>query len=260
MFIISHDRWELWGTNRIRNLLSSTHPIVSDPGWQPRIPEAEQDFSVILVPVFHAVSSIFFVLPCGPYILPCGPYVFSSSIGLLIPVAIPDLPLPRNGMPSFLWGNSGNYQKARSQRNSEEGPGAHFTFQGCQWGLGMLLNSGMREALRPHPFSEPACSQGDLWYSQGLPEFPLLPIGLSQEMASSFNLLLNSTLFGRKSLTFVVCVWYPFQSKHPAPSSHSTLPLWLLYFDQKVLFWLGVGCVSLCHHHSGIVSFCFIRV
>lgn len=64
---------------------------------------------------------------------------------------------------------------------------------------------------------------GDLWYLQGLPEFPLLPVGLSQEMASSFNLLLNSTLFGRKSLTFVVCVWYPFQSK-PPPNPHPTPP------------------------------------
>lgn len=78
-------------------------------------------------------------------------------------------------------------------------------------------------------------------------------------MASSFNLLLNSRLFGRKSLTSVICICYHFQSKYPLPLLTLPHPCVCFTLIKEVLFWLGVEYVAFCRHYSGFTSFLVIH-
>lgn len=197
---VYHPMIEHWGTNRLRNLLKNTlYLVVSDPGLQPRVTDGEQDFSVILVPVFHAVSSILHVLPCGPYFhLHFHGSPYSYHYFRLTPSQERDVLLSLRELRQLskgpIWET---VRRARCLLYIPGMPAGPWNVVELWYERGSEAPSFLSIGLQP----------GDLWYLQGLPEFPLLPIGLSQEMASSFNLLLNSTLFGRKSLTFVVCVW-----------------------------------------------------
>lgn len=88
----------------------------------------------------------------------------------------------------------GTQATVKSQREQSEEGWCHFTFQGCQQGLWNVVEPRWERRLQGPILSESACSSNlVLWF---LPEF-LFSCRLLhslQNMASSFNSLLNSYL------------------------------------------------------------------
>lgn len=164
-------KWENWGSNRLRDvhtLNKNQHSRMGTPGWL----IAEQAYFRHLSDFPGFMLTPLFLICCLWLLFPSSPLLVS----LLLSLSTSDLLLHRMEIPFFSWRNSGYCQKARSGEQSEEGLGAHFTFQGCQQGPGMLSNHDGKEAPRPHPFWVSLQLQSlFLWF---LPEFPLFPVRL----------------------------------------------------------------------------------
>lgn len=172
---------------------------------------------------------------------------FSTSSGL-IPVPLHFRPtLSHEGDPLLCGRELRQLPNSQIRETSQEGLGAHLTFQGCQSGLEMLLNEGRKEATGPHSFSELAVSNLgllDISRADRISSTSHKTIIFSKEMTSSFNLLLNSTLFGRNCR--LRCLWSVFgifpKVKHPPPHPTPHNPCGCFILIKEVLFGWGRIC------------------